>query len=120
MATGGICVLKFSAQQLIVEIKTSNLGHWKVKNSFPIEITTSCQGCSELPREDVGSTAQPQRGCQKHEAGGKRMKRKNLREGSLESTFLNVSGSLLLNDRGRVMVALFCHFKVNCCVSLYA
>lgn len=55
-------MLQFGAQQPIVEIKTSNLGHWKVENSFPIEIAASCQGYSELPLEDVGSMAQPQRG----------------------------------------------------------
>lgn len=55
-------MVQFGAQQPIVEIKTSNLGHWKVKNSFPTEIAASCQGYSELPLEDVGSMAQPQRG----------------------------------------------------------
>lgn len=56
-------MLKFSVQKSIAEIKTSYSGHWKVKDSFPLELTaSSCQGYSEVPLEDVGSTAQLQRG----------------------------------------------------------
>jgi len=55
-------MLKFRVQKSIAKIKTSYSDHWKVEYSYPMEVTTSCQGYSELPLEDVGGTAQPQRG----------------------------------------------------------
>lgn len=53
MATGGIRMLKFSVQQSIAEIKTSYSGHWIVKYSFPMQVTASHRGYSELPLEDT-------------------------------------------------------------------
>lgn len=41
-------MLKFSVQKSAAEIKTIFLGRWRVKYSFPIELTTSCWGYSKL------------------------------------------------------------------------
>lgn len=56
-------MLKFTMRKSIAEIKMSSWGRWKVKYSFPtVAVTSSCRGCSELPLEDAGSTAQLERG----------------------------------------------------------
>lgn len=77
-------------------------------------------GYSELPLEDTGSTAQPQRCHWKQEAEGKQRKRDYLRGSNSEYAFLRVPSLLLLNDRKKMMVALIIFFKVKCCISLDA